>query len=195
MKRKNAERKKLETRRSSENLRRLMTGFKSLLEHHLREESITLPQLRLLKAVQQQTGVSSASLARTCLVTPQTMQSILARAVREQWIVRAKSNRNERILTASLTPLGEEVLARGLEMAARLEEQLWRHVSLSELEALNNTLDEAVSRLNHLEQEALQQAAIAQEGKELLQSNFIQPAPLCEAPTNLPRTPKKPKRR
>jgi DNA-binding MarR family transcriptional regulator len=161
MKRKNGEskklkpeRKKLESRRCSENLRRMMTGFKSLLEHHLREEGLTLPQLRLLKAVQQQTGVSAAALARTCLVTPQTMQSILTRAVRENWIIRAKSSRNERILTASLTPLGEDVLARGLQMAARIEELIWQDVSLGDLEELNRTLDEGVARLNQLEQEA-----------------------------------------
>jgi DNA-binding MarR family transcriptional regulator len=161
MKRKNGEskklkpeRRKLETRRCSENLRRLMTGFKSLLEHQIREEGLTLPQLRLLKAVQQQTGVSAATLARTCMVTPQTMQSILTRAVRERWIIRAKSSRNERILTASLTPLGEQVLERGIQMAARIEEQLWQSVSLTDLEMLNETLEVGVACLSKLEQEA-----------------------------------------
>jgi len=151
MKRKNADRRKLETRRCSENVRRLLTGFKSLLEHNLREESLTLPQLRLLKAVQQQTGVSAAALARTCMVTPQTMQSILTRAERERWIIRAKSSRNERILTASLTPLGEAVLERGMQTATRIEEQIWHNVSLTDLEQLNDTLGDGIERLNELE--------------------------------------------
>jgi len=179
MKRKNADRRKLETRRCSENLRRLLTGFKSLLEHNLREESLTLPQLRLLKAVQQQTGVSSATLARTCMITPQTMQSILTRAEREGWIIRAKSTRNERILTASLTPLGEEVLERGLQTATRIEEQIWHTVSLSDLERLNETLGEGVERLNHLEQ-------------QMADSLNVSPTP---EPVCLPSPPREAKRR
>ena len=183
MKRKNADRRKLETRRCSENLRRLLTGFKSLLEHNLREESLTLPQLRLLKAVQQQTGVSSATLARTCMITPQTMQSILTRAEREGWIIRAKSSRNERILTASLTPLGEQVLERGIQMAARIEEQLWKSVSLSDLEELNETLEMGVGRLNQLEQEAIEN--MPPDSRQ----PHRDPVPIC-----LPPTPHKAKR-
>jgi DNA-binding MarR family transcriptional regulator len=140
-------RKVSEKRRCSENLGRMVKGYRALLEDALRDESLTLPQLKLLKAIKEQTGVSAAALARTCHVTPQTMQSILTRAVREQWIVRSKSVDNNRILTASLTPLGEEVLERGSQMAARIEEILWRGIGNSTLQQLNQILEAGIANL------------------------------------------------
>jgi MarR family transcriptional regulator, organic hydroperoxide resistance regulator len=140
-------RKVSEKRRSSENLGRMVKGYRALLEDALRDESLTLPQLKLLKAIKEQTGVSAAALARTCHVTPQTMQSILTRAVREQWIVRGKSVDNNRILTASLTPLGEEVLERGSQMSARIEEILWRGIGNSTLQQLNQILEAGIANL------------------------------------------------
>ena len=62
-------------------MRELMIGYRSLLEDKLRGEGLTLPQLRLLKAVRLQGDVSAAALARTCMVTPQTLQAVLGRAV------------------------------------------------------------------------------------------------------------------
>jgi MarR family transcriptional regulator, organic hydroperoxide resistance regulator len=136
-----------EKRRCSENLGRMVKGYRALLEDALRDESLTLPQLKLLKAIKEQTGASAAALARTCHVTPQTMQSILTRAVREQWIVRGKSVDNNRILTASLTALGEEVLERGSQMAARIEEILWRGIGNSTLQQLNQILETGIANL------------------------------------------------
>jgi len=137
-----------EQRRCSENLRRLVTGYRALLEDELRDQGLTLPQLRLLKAIQQQAGVSAAALARTCSVTPQTLQAVLARAVREQWIVRGRSLGNSRIVTASLTPRGEAVLERGKQMAARIEERLWSGVNLATLKDLNRILEAGIANLD-----------------------------------------------
>lgn len=136
-----------EKRRCSENLGRMVKGYRALLEDGVRDEGLTLPQLKLLKAIQEQTGVSAAALARTCSVTPQTMQSILARAVREQWIVRGKSAGNNRILTASLTPLGAAMLERGVQMMARIEDIAWRGVGNATMQQLNQILEAAIANL------------------------------------------------
>jgi DNA-binding MarR family transcriptional regulator len=136
-----------EKRRCSENLGRMVKGYRALLEDALRDQNLTLPQLKLLKAIEEQSGASAAALARTCSVTPQTMQSILTRAVREQWIVRGKSVGNNRILTASLTPLGEAVLERGSQMAARIEDTLWRGISMATLQQLNEILEAGIANL------------------------------------------------
>jgi MarR family transcriptional regulator, organic hydroperoxide resistance regulator len=140
-------RKVSEKRRCSENLGRVVKGYRALLEDGLRDEGLTLPQLKLLKAIKEQSGASAAALARTCSVTPQTMQSILTRAVREQWIVRGKSVGNNRILTASLTPRGEAVLERGLQMAGRIEEILWRGIGNATLQQLNQILEAGIANL------------------------------------------------
>jgi MarR family transcriptional regulator, organic hydroperoxide resistance regulator len=141
--------KRVEERRCSQNLGRLVKGYRALLEDSLRAEGLTLPQLRLLKAINEQTGASAAALARTCYVTPQTMQSVLTRAVREQWVVRGKSSGNNRIVTASLTPLGRAVLARGSRMSARIEKILWHGVDLSALRQLNTILEAGSANLDH----------------------------------------------
>src|SRR5665213_2301932 len=142
-----AQRKAVEARTCTLQMRRLTVGYRSLLEDMLRGEGLTLPQLRLLRAVKEQTDVSAAALARTCVVTPQTMQAVLARAVQAQWIVRGKSAKNERYVTATLTPLGESILETGVAMAARIEERIWMDVGLSDLKRLNDTLQAGIANL------------------------------------------------
>lgn len=141
------ERRAIEVRECSENMRHLTIGFRGLLEDALRDKGLTLPQLRLLKAVQQQTDVSAAALARTCIVTPQTLQAVLGRAVKAGWIVRGKSKANDRIVTATLTPLGAAVLLQGMAMASSLEERIWADVGLSDLKRMNETLQAGIANL------------------------------------------------
>ena len=142
-----AQRKAVEARTCTLQMRRLTVGYRSLLEDMLRGEGLTLPQLRLLRAVKEQTDVSAAALARTCVVTPQTLQAVLGRAVQAQWIVRGKSAKNERYVTATLTPLGESILETGVAMAARIEERIWMDVGLSDLKRLNDTLQAGIANL------------------------------------------------
>jgi DNA-binding MarR family transcriptional regulator len=141
-------RRSSEERRCSQNLGRVVKGYRALLEDALRDEGLTLPQLRLLKAIKEQSGASAAALARTCYVTPQTMQAILTRAQREKWIVRGKAAGNSRIVTASLTPLGKAMLERGSQMASRIEAILWSGVDLPTLRQLNTILESGIANLD-----------------------------------------------
>lgn len=135
-------------RRCSKSLRELVMGYRTLLENALRGEGVTLPQLKLLNAIKEQGNVSGATIARTCQVTPQTLQAMLTRAEREGWITRDISAANHRILTASLTKKGEEVLASGMAAAAEIEEKLWNGVSANALERLNITLEHGIANLH-----------------------------------------------
>ncbi len=135
-------------RQSTQSLRELLVGYRSLLEDALRGEGLTLPQLRLLKAIQEQGDVSGATIARTCHVTPQTLQAMLTRAERERWITRDMLETNHRILTASLTRKGEAVLARGLAAAAEIEERIWTGVSADTLHQFNETLEHGLANLH-----------------------------------------------
>ena len=125
----------------------LMVRYRALLEDALRGEGLTLPQLRLLNAIKEQGSVSGASIARTCQVTPQTLQAMLTRAEREGWITRDISEMNHRVLTASLTRKGEEALASGLAAAAEIEEKIWTGVSATTLDQLNLTLEYGIANL------------------------------------------------
>ena len=142
-----AEKAKL-ARRCTKSLRELVVGYRALLEDALRGESVTLAQLKLLNAIREQGDVSGATIARTCQITPQTLQGILARAEREGWITRATSQRNHRIITASLTKKGEAVLERGLATAAEIEAKIWNGVSADALERLNLTLGHGIANLH-----------------------------------------------
>ena len=136
----------------TQSLREILLGYRALLEDALRAEGLTLPQLRLLKAIHEQQGVSGASIARTCQITPQTLQAMLTRAAREKWIVRETSERNHRILIASLTRKGQSLLDRGLAMAEEIEATLWAGVSVDDLDQANAILARGVDNL-HAEQD------------------------------------------
>jgi DNA-binding MarR family transcriptional regulator len=135
-------------RRCTKSLRELLVGYRSLLEDALRGEGLSLPQLRLLSAIHQQHEVSGATIARSCQVTPQTLQAMLTRAEREGWITRGISAANHRILTASLTRKGDVVLQRGLTAAAEIEEKIWAGVSADALDRLNITLEHGIANLH-----------------------------------------------
>lgn len=136
-------------RRTTLGVREYLNGYRALLEDALREEGLTLPQLRMLKAVaDQSTEVSSAAIARFCQITPQTLQIMLERAVREGWVTRGTSARNHRIITVSLTPKGDALRERGLAVAADLEQMLWAGVSRESIEGMNQILDRGLANLH-----------------------------------------------
>lgn len=122
-------------------MRDLVIGYKAALEDSLRPYGLTLPQLRLLHAVAEREDVSSATIARECHVTPQTLQAMMTRAVREGWILRERSESNQRILTASLTSKGRRLLDRGEQFVRRIEEQMWKDVSPKTLNAVAEMLE------------------------------------------------------
>lgn len=141
------ERRAAELRALSQNMRQLVIGFKATFEDQLREFGLTLPQMRLLKAVEEQADVSSAELARRCHVTPQTLQGMLTRATQAKWIVRGKSARSARFVTATLTPAGEKLVQTGMDAAAKLEATIWGDAGLSDLKRVNELLMVAIEKL------------------------------------------------
>lgn len=136
-----------EARRCTEVVRDLLLGYKARMEEELRDTGVTLPQLRMLKSVEEQDELSAAAIARLCHVTPQTLQSILARATREGWIVRGSSQSNGRIVTASLTPRGKQILAHATKVAVRIEEQIWHGIPLATMQSIRQTLECGLTNL------------------------------------------------
>lgn len=149
----------LQQRELSVGMKRLLTGYRTLLEAELEKEGITLAQLRMLNALHEGVATSAAELARTCYITPQSMQAVVTRAEREGRITRAASSANRRILSATLTKSGQKVLKRGLEFAAAIEHQIWGAVNAAEMRAFNATLGKVLLRLQesldarHVEQQ------------------------------------------
>ena len=129
-------------------MRDLLGAYRVRFEDELRGTGVTLPQLRLLKAVEQQTEASAAAIARLCQVTPQTLHAMLARAVREGWIVRGSSHRNHRFVTAALTSQGKAILEHGTGLKERLDAELWRGVPASAMRAMRETLEAGLANLH-----------------------------------------------
>lgn len=140
--------RQVEARRCTETLRDLLIGYKARMEEDLRSVGVSLPQLRMLKAIEEQGDVSAATIARSCHVTPQTLQTMLTRATREGWIVRGSSEKNSRIVTASLTESGRAIVQHGMELAGRIEEEIWRGVPLASMQAMRATLEAGLANLS-----------------------------------------------
>ena len=128
-------------------MKRMMAGMRLLLEAELEAEGLTLAQLRMLSELNDTPEISAAALARSCYITPQSMQSLVVRAEREGWIVRSPSKGNRRILSATLTPAGRRVFEHGKETWNAVARDMWGKTSLAELRTLNAILAPAVDRL------------------------------------------------
>ena len=88
-------------------LRQAELAWRKNLEGPLRELGLTIPQYSTLRALEQAPGASSAELARSALVTPQTMNALVLQLEQDQLITRTTSTTNLRVLNAELTPAGK----------------------------------------------------------------------------------------
>lgn len=159
----------VEQRKLSIGMKRLLTGFRSLLEAALEKEGVTLAQLRMLHALDARADTSAAELARTCYITPQSMQAVVTKAEREGWITRTASPANRRVLTATLTRPGRKVLERGMALSAGIEQVIWAGAKASELRAVNQMLQAAVDRL----QESLDARHAEQQGAPRRKNSLV----------------------
>lgn len=146
-----------EQRESSIGMKRLLIGYRTLMEEALEGEGVTLAQLRMLKTLEEHPDISAAEVARSCYISPQSMQAVITRAEREGFITRSAAASNRRVLKATLTLKGKSVLERCSALAARIEDEIWRDVKRSELQLFNATLARGLARLGEcLEERHLQ---------------------------------------
>ncbi|WP_213807455.1 MarR family transcriptional regulator [Granulicella sp. dw_53] len=122
-------------------MKRILNHFRTQVDEELRPRGVTTSQLQILHAIKNSPGSSGAQLARVCYVTPQTVQALIEKIEEEGWIVRHKDKGNDRILAASLTDAGEELLTLAEEAVKRLETRLWDGISAEEIASLKRVLD------------------------------------------------------
>jgi len=139
--------RQVERRRAAQMMKRILIHFRSQMDEKLRPQGVTTAQLQLLKAIRDEPGVSGAQLARSCYVTPQSAQSLLAGLERDGWIIRTRDRGNDRILAARLTPEGERLLLTAESVAKVIEGKLWRGVAESSIKALNEVLEQCLANL------------------------------------------------
>ena len=137
-----------ESRREAARLmKRILLHFRGQMDEELRPYGVTKAQIQLLHAIREAPGSSGAHLSRICDVTPQTVQALIQRTEEGGWIVRGKDNVNERIITASLTPAGEELLLTADRIVKSIEARLWEGVAAEEIKALSSVLVKCLNNI------------------------------------------------
>ena len=105
----------------------------------LKPFGLPVAQYAVLAALYYHPGQSSAQLARTAAVTPQTMASVLARLEDKKLI----SEAHAKVLLTSLTKEGEELVLQADEHARAVEQRLLDEFTQAEQEQLKNLLTRA----------------------------------------------------
>jgi DNA-binding MarR family transcriptional regulator len=114
----------------------------------LKPVGVTLAQYVALEELERRPGITSATLARACLVTPQAMMVVL-RSMDEQGLISRSSHpRHPNVLELHVTDAGREALHAAREHVAPVERAVNGAFSSTELDtfaALLNRLIEATA--------------------------------------------------
>ena len=102
-------------------LRLAEQAWRKNLEGPMRELGVTVPQYSTLRALERAPGASSAELARSAFVTPQTMNAIVLQLEHAGLIQRTVRTTNLRVLNAKLTPAGKALATKARRLVRRLE--------------------------------------------------------------------------
>jgi DNA-binding MarR family transcriptional regulator len=125
----------------------MTTLFRDRLEEQLKPLGITAAQLQLLAALIKEPGTSGAHISRYCQVTPQTTHALLAVAEGRGWVRRSPHPENAHTLLATLTPQGRRIFMRGKTIAIRLQDQMLRTLTASEVSHLEAILTQLIENL------------------------------------------------
>ena len=120
--------------------KRVLQLFREALDEKLRPFGVTAAQLQALARIDYEPGISGASLARACMVTPQSTQVLLRGIEKNGWVRRTRHPENERILLATLTPSGKRVLARSRTAINDVYEQMLHDFPPMDVHALEALL-------------------------------------------------------
>jgi len=117
------------------------------LDELLRPSAITALQYTALTVLDRRGGLTTAELARSSFVTPQTMGDLVTALERRGLVERRPDPTNRRRLLIALTETGQDVLA-GFDGAVRaLEERMLGDLTGEERAALADYLNRARAAL------------------------------------------------
>jgi len=129
-------------------VKRLAAALRSSSDSSLRGIGLSAPQYTTMVALAAQPGASNATLARTCFVTPQTMNELVRGLENAKLVERLETDDARREIALQLTEEGRRRVAAGhkkiLEVEAAAFEGMsegQRRAFLGHLDALAATLD------------------------------------------------------
>jgi DNA-binding MarR family transcriptional regulator len=121
-------------------LKRAELAVRGCVEVALGAVDLTPSQYFTLFLVKCGEATSSAELARSMGVLPQSMSELIAPLEKNGAITRRPDPGNNRILRIELTPDGEKLFAKGTEAAIRIEQELLEELDTRDLAAANRFL-------------------------------------------------------
>jgi DNA-binding MarR family transcriptional regulator len=100
---------------------RVERRLRARLDEELRLIGVSTPEYVTLSLLHERDGLSCAQLARWVLVTPQAMNLVISALERRKLIRRRPDPRHRRVLRASVTAKGLDILARCDRAMDRIE--------------------------------------------------------------------------
>ena len=129
-------------------LKRLMHQFRHQVDERLRRSSdLSFAHLVTLDQLQQVPGVAGARLARSLLVTAQTMTGLLRRLERDGLVERRPDPHNRRADRWYLLPMGQDRLNAARGAGAPVMTQMLSRLSPHEVSELRGYLERCVEGL------------------------------------------------
>lgn len=100
---------------------RVERRLRARLDDEMRLQGVSTPEYVTLSLLRERDGLSCAQLARWAMVTPQAMNLVVSSLERRKLVRRRPDPRHRRVLRASVTPKGLELLARCDRSMDRIE--------------------------------------------------------------------------
>ena len=130
-------------------LKRAQHALRTAMDDRLSHLGLTTAQFNVLSAVQQQPGISNASLARGAFVTAQSMLGIVANLEKTGLLHRTPHQIHGRIMQSELTLEGTEVLASAREAIHEVEERMTAGFTAAETRTLLSLLQRCAQIMQH----------------------------------------------
>jgi DNA-binding MarR family transcriptional regulator len=119
---------------------RVERRLRARLDEELRLLGVSTPEYVTLSLLRERDGLSCAQLARWALVTPQAMNLVISALERRKLIRRRPDPRHRRVLRATVTPKGLELLARCDRSVDRIEADMLGDLPPETVEILRGAL-------------------------------------------------------
>lgn len=131
-------------------VKQLELAIRALMDDALRPFGLTTLQYTALSVLQTRGATSSAQLARRAFLRPQTMHEMVLTLEKRGYLRREADPANKRVLLATLTADGRELLERCSPAIEELESALVDELPPAEREAFRAGLKHGISALTAL---------------------------------------------
>jgi len=119
---------------------RIFYDMRNHCEEALKPSGVTTMQFTILATLARWNGLSSAELSRRFNVTPQTMGEMIGNLERRELVERRQDPANRRALRLSLTAAGRKLVKRGEAGMDKVETQMLKGLSRSQVDELRERL-------------------------------------------------------